>query len=85
MIKIYAEEDVVTVEVVLSVGWSVDFKIKRNSELDAILLSNQAKADLSDRIENIRRDAYTLGWKDAKAKKGAKRNWFNGNMNSDAV
>lgn len=32
--------------------------------------------DLCDKLEQIRREEYNAGWKDAKSKKVAKRTWF---------
>lgn len=85
MFTIKQEGNCVKIEVLSSIRWSITFRHSRNEELDAILLRNQLQTDLSNKIEQIRREAYELGWKDAKSKKIAKRTWFNGNINSDYV
>jgi len=85
MIQITSDKATVTLNLKMSIGWSVDFDYLRNGTMDAILLRNQMQNDLHKHIEKIRRDAYELGWKDAKSKKTRKRDWFNGNINSDMV
>lgn len=85
MIKVSNEKETVIVNVSMTIGCNIDLKFQRSFEMDAILLRNQIQKDLSDKIEKIRRDAYNLGWKEAKSKKVAKRTWFNGNINSDMV
>ena len=45
--------------------------------MDAILLQNQLQSDLEKKIETIRREAYELGWEQAKSKKDRKNDWFN--------
>lgn len=85
MITVSNKEETVIINVSMTIGWNINFKAQRSGEMDAILLRNQIQKDLSDKIEKIRRDAYNLGWKEAKSKKVAKRTWFNGNINSDMV
>lgn len=85
MIKISRKKENVTVDISLSIGWDIELTYLRSSEMDAILLSNQIEKDLQNRIETIRREAYQLGWKQAKSKKVRKKDWFNGNINSDYV
>lgn len=85
MIKISREQKDVTVNIAMSIGWNITLRYQRSSEMDAILLSNQLQADLQKKIETIRREAYELGWKQAKSKKDRKKDWFNGNINSDYV
>lgn len=48
------------------------------TEWAARLLVWHLGARLSDQLTAIRQEAYANGWKDAKAKKGAKRVWFSG-------
>lgn len=85
MIQITSDKGTVTLNLKMSIGWSVDFDYMRNSTMDAILLRNQMQNDLYAKIEKIRKDAYELGWKEAKSKKVAKKTCFNGNINSDFV
>lgn len=85
MIKISRQQKDVTVNISLSIGWNIDLTYPRSCDMDAILLSNQIQADLQKKIETIRREAYELGWKQAKSKKDKKKDWFNGNINSDYV
>lgn len=85
MIKISRQQKDVTVNISLSIGWNIDLTYPRSCDMDAILLSNQIQADLKKKIETIRREAYELGWKQAKSKKVSKKDWFNGNINSDYV
>ena len=85
MIQITSDKATVTLNLKMSIGWIVDFDYLRNSTMDAILLRNQMQNDLHKHIEKMRRDAYELGWKEAKSKKTRKRDWFNGNINSDMV
>lgn len=55
MIEIGRNKEEVEIKVNLSIGWYVNFKYGRHSELDAILLTNQIRKDLSNHIEKIRR------------------------------
>ena len=85
MLQITTEKEIVNVNISLSIGWSIDLKYQRHSQIDAVLLRNQIQSDLNNKIETIRREAYELGWKEAKSKKIRKRDWFNGNINSSHV
>jgi len=85
MIKISRQQNKVTVNISLSIGWNITLLYERSGEMDAILLQNQLQSDLEKKIETIRREAYELGWKQAKSKKDRKKDWFNGNINSDYV
>ena len=85
MIQIGNEKETVNVKLIMSIGWHVQLNYPRHNEMDAILLRNQLQKDINKKIESIRRDAYELGWKEAKSKKTRKRDWFNGNINSDMV
>jgi len=85
MIQISNQKEKVVVNIQLSINWSIDLLYTRNCEMDAVLLRNQISNDLTEKIKKIRQDAYELGWKQAKAKKGCKKTWFNGNINSDYV
>lgn len=85
MIKVSREQKDVTVNLSLSIGWNITLRYERSGEMDAILLSNQIQSDLQKKIETIRREAYELGWKQAKSKKVSKKDWFNGNINSEYV
>lgn len=85
MIEIGRNKEEVEIKVNLSIGWYVNFKYGRHSELDAILLTNQIRKDLSNHIEKIRRQAYELGWKDAKSRKVKKKTEFIGNINSNTI
>ena len=67
----------VIVNVETTLGFYLEARILRNQEIDAILLRNQLKLDLENRIEQIRRDAYNQGWKDKASKKVAKKKNFN--------
>jgi len=69
----------------LSIGWTIPFEFERRCEMDAVLLANEINKDLKDKIKAIRRAAYEAGWKDAKSKKVPKKDWFNGNINSDFI
>lgn len=55
MIEIGRNKEEVEIKVNLSIGWYVNFKYGRHGELDAILLTNQIRKDLSNHIEKIRR------------------------------
>lgn len=83
MITINKEKEKVILNVSMSIGWNIDFTVTRHGEMDAILLRNQIQDDLCKTIEQIRREAYELGWKHAKSKKTPKKDWFNGNINSE--
>lgn len=54
-------------------------EIECGSEIYAILLRQKFADRLASRLEQIRHEAYTQGWKDAKAK-DAKKEWFPGNL-----
>lgn len=85
MISVRINETQVVIDINISIGYRVAFRFNNDSNMNAILLRNQINMDLSKKIEQIRREAYELGWKDAKGKKLPKRTWFNGNINSDYV
>jgi len=85
MIQISNYKATVNIRLIMSIGWHIEIPYQRNTEMDAILLRNQLQSDLSNKIEKIRRDAYNAGWKEAKSKKTRKRDWFNGNINSDMI
>lgn len=53
------------------------FKWGASSEVCSSLLTKHAETALSDRLKEIRKEAYNQGWKDAKAKT-KKKEWFNG-------
>jgi len=42
----------------------------------AMLLREHIEQKLSRKLEQIRRESYEQGWKDAKSKKVAKKTWF---------
>lgn len=52
------------------------FAIERGDEVDAALLAADMNARLDAAVQTARRDAYTQGWRDAKAKKSGKSDWF---------
>ena len=85
MIKFKRLNNVVKVDFTLPMGWTVTLQNERNSDFDAELLLRRLDDDLRQRIEKIRRDAYNLGWKEAKGKKVKKRDWFNGYIGSDFI
>ena len=45
----------------------------------ARLLCDWLRERMQCGLRDIRRDSYNFGWKQAKAKKGAKNNWFSCN------
>lgn len=49
------------------------------SEWAARLLCDWLGEEMRARLKNIREDAYNFGWKQAKAKKGGKNEWWPGN------
>jgi hypothetical protein len=58
-------------------GWMWEFTIETcQDEPYAILLAERMQKDLSKKLEAIRRETYNEGWKDAKAKKSGKKDWF---------
>lgn len=65
---------------VKTLGYQLDFEYKRNSNLDAELLSKHINDNLHDLIGRIRKQAYNEGWKDAKNKKVRKKTQFNRNL-----
>lgn len=85
MIKISHEENNVVIQATLTVKYDLNFRLERNSILDAILLKNQIQKDLDARIEKIRKDAYNLGWKDAKSKREKKKRNFCDNINQEFI
>lgn len=85
MITINKDGNNVVMKAGTNLGWYVNFTNNRGNELDAILRQNHLASELNKRIETIRREAYNKGWKDAKSKKVQKKDWFNGNINSDYI
>lgn len=85
MIQISSLSDKVKVQITTSIGYNFTLSYERSCEMDAVLLRNQLQEDLRKKIESIRKDAYELGWKEAKSKKVRKKDWFNGNINSSYV
>lgn len=85
MITISTSQEKVIVNVKIDIGYNFDLEYPRHCSMDARLLGNQINKDLQKKIETIRRTAYELGWKEAKSKKMRKKDWFNGNINSDYV
>lgn len=75
MITITRKEKIVDVNLVMSIGWSINLEYARSSEMDAVLLNNQLNKDLRDFMETVRREAYDEGWKD-KTKRNRKRTYF---------
>lgn len=45
------------------------------------LACQQMQKQLGDALEAIRRESYEQGWKDAKARKGGKGDWFSRQWN----
>lgn len=85
MVKVIKSISSVIIKITTTIGYEINFENQRSTGLDAELLSNQINSDLYKLIASIRRDAYNLGWEEAKSKKVPKRNWFNGNINSDHI
>lgn len=85
MIIINRIEEKVKLLFKLSIGWDIPLYFERSCNMDAELLKQQMQNDFSNKISQIRRDAYLQGWKDAKSKKVAKKTRFNGSINSDFV
>lgn len=68
--------ETVALEVVLPFVQTFAFRFHAGSEWSAKLLESATRARLGDLSEKVREQAYAQGWKDAKAKKSAKRTWF---------
>ena len=62
-------------------GYNVPFSYKMDSEFAATLLNNAARETFYQMIQNVRREAYNEGWKDAKSKRSPKRTSFSGIIN----
>lgn len=54
-----------------------DFEWQCGGEYSAGLLYGAMREQLSEALETARREAYSQGWRDAKAKR-AKERWFSG-------
>lgn len=54
-----------------------ELDILQNYQYQAQLLRNALELNLSRKLEEIRKEAYEQGWKDAKAKR-KKQTWFSG-------
>lgn len=79
MIKATRSAETVRVSITLrSIGWSIYFLNKRDSEFDAVLLERAINEDLRDFISDIRREAYEDGWRDKASKKVKKRDFHSG-------
>lgn len=80
MINISRDKEVVQLKFDTGVGFYIPFEYKRHCEMDAELLMARMQAQLNERIEMIRREAYNRGWKDKASKKVRKSEWFSGNI-----
>lgn len=85
MINITAEKQELLVKIEMSIGYYVMLRFRRDCEMDATLLANQIIKDLNNRIEEIRRDAYNLGWSDKASRKHSKRQHFSGYIRKPEV
>lgn len=77
MIKFSREGTRVKIDVSASVmGYHFTFYHELKEDYLAELMRQDYQNHLEKRIEEIRRDEYNQGWRDAKSKKIAKRTWF---------
>jgi len=53
-------------------NYYIEFKCKRDSEFDALLLAKYLSKRHADKIRDIRKTEFFSGWKHAKAKKRGK-------------
>ena len=66
---IYIKNDGANVVAVVEVlGWKLHLTNTRGHELDAIALASKMKSDMENRLEQIRKDAYNLGYANGRAK-----------------
>lgn len=88
MFEIISNSKQVWVCILLQVGgktWEVVFINERSTELDAALLRSSITTEFNKLVSDIRKEAYELGWKDAKAKKIAKRKYFFNQLTAKGV
>jgi hypothetical protein len=78
--RIFRSSQKVTIEISVQ-GYNVPFSYTMDSEFSATLLSNATRETFYQIIQNVRREAYNDGWKDAKSKKNPKRTEFSGYVN----
>ncbi len=78
--RIFRASQKVTIEIGVQ-GYNVPFSYTMDSEFSATLLSNAARETFYTMIQQVRREAYNDGWKDAKSKKLPKRTEFSGYIN----
>jgi hypothetical protein len=83
MINIHAEGKKLKVSISYKYpvsNWQTTFSIDESSELHSKLMAENLNNHLRETIEEIRRQEYEEGWKDAKSKK-KKKIWFSQLMN----
>ncbi len=80
MLDFYREGSVLTVKVhVNRIGHSFKFDFNAGTEWSAKLLVQAMRDGAGACMEQIRRDAYLEGWRDAKAKR-RKQTWFSSQL-----
>lgn len=80
MINFSRKDSAVTVEVEANVGVAArffHFTMNLSNEVYAYMLRENFQTKMTKALQDIRREAYEQGWKDAKAKI-ARRDWFSG-------
>lgn len=79
MIEIFKDGNKVKGKFTTSIGngWYWTFTIATcEDDPYAIMLTERMQKDLAKKLEQIRKESYEEGWRDAKAKKSGKRDWF---------
>lgn len=67
---------IVVIEVPGPLGQAIRFRYDAGTALAAYLVKKEVQGIIGGMVEELAKVMYDQGWKDAKAKKRAKRGWF---------